>query len=216
MTYSMMQGPWTVKSLVTSYLEWDIPRRLVDFRNAWQMDDDRLPAPMAYFSHEPSALSDWPTVITVQMSTSNIERIDYYEGLNPVYRCTYTMRTYVWVRHTDPETLTETRDRLTAVIRAALLDRPCLVKGTEHSGHEMAVDETTMREEYSDITFVKGDRAIAGAYISYDVTLDEAIMRADIANLDTINLHIDASGDTSITNLSTGLVEDVAIVSIED
>jgi hypothetical protein len=195
MTYPISQGPWTVKQMVTSYLKADLPRRLVEFRNAWQMDDKSLPTPDAYYSHEPVGLDHWPSIITVQLSTSKMERIDYYGGLNPMYRCTYGMRTYVWARHEDPEGVTETRDRLTTVVRTALLDHPCLVKATSHIAHDIALDETTMREEFSDITYVKGDRAVAGAYIAYDVTLDEVVARANIADVEEISLGVDGAGN---------------------
>lgn len=177
----MMSGPWSAKQYVTSYLQWDMPRRIGSYRNLWQLDDRRLPLPAAYYAYEPPAIDVWPLLITVQLSTQRMSRIDYTDGLNPVYRCTYGMRTYLWVRQDSAEMVTETRDRLTTVLRASLLDRPCLVAGDLHAGHDLLLDETTVREEFSDITYVKGERAVAGSYISYDLSLNEAIVREDIA-----------------------------------
>lgn len=178
----MMSGPWSAKQYVSLYLKSDIPRRIIGYRNLWQLDDRRLPTPEAYFPYEPPAIDVWPMVITVQLSTPSIERADYADGLNPVYRCTYNMRTYLWVRQDSAEMVTESRDRLLTVLRSALLDRPCLVAGDTHSEHDILIDETTMREEYSDITYVKGERAVAGGFLSYDLSLYEAIVRSDIAS----------------------------------
>lgn len=177
----MMSGPWSAKEYVSSFLKWDLPRRINTYRNLWQLDDRRLPLPEAYYPYEPPAIDVWPMVVTVQMSTSNIVRADYTDGLNPVYRCTYAMRTYLWVKQDSSELVTETRDRLLTVIRSAILDRPCLTAGDTHNQHDLLLDETTLREEYSDITYVKGERAVAGGYLSYDLSLYEALVRDDIA-----------------------------------
>lgn len=177
----MMSGPWSAKEYVSSFLKWDIPRRINRYRNLWQLDDRRLPTPEAYFSYEPPAIDVWPMVVTVQMSTPSMVRSDYTDGLNPVYRCTYSMRTYLWVKQDSAEMVTETRDRLLTVLRSALLDRPCLTAGDSHNQHDILLDETTVREEYSDITYVKGERAVAGGFISFDLSMYEAVVRDDIA-----------------------------------
>lgn len=177
----MMSGPWSAKQYVSSFLKWDMPRRISSYRNLWQLDDRRLPLPEAYYAYEPPAIDVWPMVITVQLSTPNIVRNDYTDDLNPVYRCTYNMRTYLWVRQDSAEQVTETRDALLTVMRSALLDRPCLRAGDTHGDHDLLIDETTMREEYSDITYVKGERAVAGGFISYDLSLYEAVMREPLA-----------------------------------
>jgi hypothetical protein len=120
------------------------------------------------------------------------------------------MRTYIWVRADGADLVTESRDRLTAVVRTALLDRPCLVASLVNGNHEVLLDETTLREEYSDITFVKGDRAVAGAYISYDVTLQETITRADIAELSEIQVSYD-SGTGELTELDENVVTQIIV-----
>ena len=37
------------------------------------------------------------------------------------------------------------------------------------------IDEGTIREEFSDLTLIKGERLLAGAYIAYDLALEEII-----------------------------------------
>jgi hypothetical protein len=174
-----MSGPWTAKQYVNSYLEWDVPRRIVSYRNLWQLDDRRLPDPLGFYPYEPPAIDVWPMLITVQMSTQSIQRIDYESGLNPLYRCSYGMRTYLWVKDDSSEMVTESRDRLTTVVRASLLDRPSL-NYLDDGSHDLLIDETTLGEEFSDITYVKGERAVAGSFISYTLSLNEPIVRQDI------------------------------------
>lgn len=195
MTYSVQQGPWLVKNLITDYLAHDLPRRIVAFREAWGIDDEKLPIPERYHAYEPPALDHWPMIITVQLSTSNIQRIDYADGANAVYRCTYGIRTYLWTRAETPEGVTETRDRLAVVVRAALLDHPCLqrtIEGLHGPGHQLLLDERSLREEYSEVTVVKGDRRVAGAFLSYDVILDEMLGREPIGEVGEIDLEFDA------------------------
>jgi len=174
-----MSGPWSAKEYVSSYLQEDLPKRIIGYRNLWQLDSDRLPLPEKYFSYEPPGLDHWPMLITVALATPSMTRTDYTDGMNPVYRVAYNMRTYVWVRQDHAELATESRDRLTTVIRSALLDRQSLVSADDE-GHDLLVDETSMREEFSDITYVKGDRAVTGAFIAYTLWLNEAITRPNL------------------------------------
>jgi len=175
----MMSGPWTAKEYISSYLQSDLPKRIVSYRNLWNLDDNRLPLPERYLPYEPPALDNWPIIITVNLSTPQMLRTDYVDGANPVYRVAYNMRSYVWVRQSSAEMATESRDRLVTVVRAALLDRQSLVS-LDDEDHDLLLDETTLREEYSDITYVKGDRAVCGAFLAYTLHLNEAIVRRNI------------------------------------
>jgi hypothetical protein len=89
------------------------------------------------------------------------------------------MRTYVWVRTEQSEPTTVMRDRLTTVVRSALLDYPCLNAVDPHDYFKAEIDESTMQEQFSDLTLLKGDRVLAGAYLSYTLNMDETIGRRD-------------------------------------
>lgn len=192
MSEQRQEGPWQAKKFITEYLAADLPDRLIAFRNAWQLPEDRLPSPVKYLPYEPIGLDDWPTINTIQMNTRLIQRIDYDNfTLDPVYRVTYNMRTYIWVRGEGPEETTESRDRLTAVVRSALLDHPAMVRSENFYfpsvTTEVLLDEGTMREEYSDLTYVKGQRVVAGSYLAYEFSLNEPIKRikrGDVASFD--------------------------------
>lgn len=50
------------------------------------------------------------------------------------------------------------------------------------------IDDTTMREEYSDLTPIKGERYLAGAYIAYDLSVAEVIARKIIGEAEDVQL----------------------------
>jgi hypothetical protein len=202
MPKELMQGPHSAKHYVTEYLKSDIPTRLVKYRNGWSVDDLTLPTPAEYLTYEPIALDAWPSIITVVINAKSFTRLEY-DGttLDPLYRVAYGMRTYVWVRTEGPYESTLMRDRLTTVVRSALLDYPCLTRlDTSRSAR---VEETTMSEEYSDLTMLKGDRILAGAFVSYDLLLDEVITREDVGTVTEYDLSIKGTGDTSNLNLES-------------
>lgn len=189
MTTERQEGPWLVKKFITQYLAADLPNRLIAFRNAWQLDDQRLPDPVKYLPYEPIGLDEWPMIHTIQMNTRSIERVDYTNyTTDPEYKVTYNMRTYVWVRGESAEETTESRDRLTTVVRSALLDHPAMISSAADSyfpsvTSEILLNESTLREEYSDLTYAKGQRVIAGAYLAYEFSLHEPIMRTKLGTI---------------------------------
>lgn len=190
----LMPGSKAVKEFVNSYLEKDLPKRLIDFRNGWNLDDESLPEPLLYLPYEPVALDTWPTVITVALSSSDYTRVDYAESWDPMYRVVYAMRTYVWVKDSHAELATEMRDNLCTVIRTALLDHQCL-QAAANIRKEVLIDETSMREEYSDLTLLKGDRVMAGAYIAYNLNLNEVVARATVGTVNEWDLEVSAQED---------------------
>jgi hypothetical protein len=184
---NLMHGPQFAKSYVNEYLKTDIPSRIVSYRNGWNVDDITLPDPVDYFIHEPLAMDNWPTLITVAISTNRLNRIGH-DGSDPLYRVDYSMRTYVWVRAGGAEEATIMRDRLTTVIRSALLDKPCLNAYDARNSFQAMIDESTMREEFSDLTLLKGDRFLAGSYVAYTMQIDEIVSREAIGEVAEFDL----------------------------
>lgn len=193
MTIDLMHGPHFAKSYVTEYLRQDIPRRLVSYRNGWNLDDITLPTPVQFLNYEPLGLDEWPTIITVAISMPGLERQGYDRG-NPEYRVNYSMRTYVWVKTEYPDLATLMRDRLTTVIRSALLDYPCLKATDTRQSFQVMIDESSIREEYSDLTLLKGDRVLAGSYVGYELSINEIVMREPIGQVEEINLAVTGYG----------------------
>lgn len=191
-----MQGAHNAKYFVNSYLESDLPSRLLKYRNAWNLDDEELPEPLKYYTYEPLALDHWPSLITVVISMNGLTRSDYTKIFDPQFRVEYAMRTYIWVKGDSSEECTDKRDRVTTVLRSSFLDSPSLNRCGQEANLEVMIDESTIREEYSDLTLLKGERMMAGAYISYNLVINEILTAPSInANvqqfqIDTVSVEI--------------------------
>jgi len=109
------------------------------------------------------------------------------------------MRTYIWTKTEGSEAVTLMRDRLTTVVRSALMDKPCLTRYDSDFDAEVMIDESSITEEFSDLTLIKGDRVLAGAYLGYNLILNEVIYRDQIAAItgyDIQNYNIRNTGAT--------------------
>jgi hypothetical protein len=205
MAYDLMHGAQFAKKYVNDYLKTEIPVRLVAYRNGWNLNSDSLPDPVLFLVHEPIAIDHWPTIITVAISTTKLERLGMVASggsMHPEYRVNYSMRTYIWSRTEGSEETTIMRDQLTTVVRSALLDHPCLKAADVRSTWLAEIDETSMREEFSDLTLLKGDRVMAGAYIAYDLAINEVVARAKLGTVDEEGISLGVKnvgiGDTSL------------------
>lgn len=190
---SLMNGSHFAKQYVNNYLKQDIPIRLVRYRNGWNLDSTLLPNPAQYIAYEPLAIDEWPSIITVALSMGPLERIGY-DSADPLYRVSYSMRTYIWVRDEGSEATTLMRDRLTTVVRSALLDYPCLKAYDSRTSFRALIDENTIREEYSDISLLKGDRMMAGSYIGYTLSIDEVVTRMPLGTVSEIEIQTQSVG----------------------
>lgn len=188
MTLETMFGAQFAKNYVTTYLNQDIPQRIIRYRNAWNLDSAALPSPLKYITYEPLALDEWPTIITVAISTKRFDRTNYIGNYDPMYSVIYGMRTYIWVKTEGSEEATLMRDQLTTVVRSALLDHPCLARYS--AGRSAKILEETLSEEFSELTLLKGDRVMAGAYLGYDIELEEVITREPYGILQEMDLEV--------------------------
>ena len=187
MTLYLMHGPQFAKEYVNAHLKIELPKRLIKYRNGWGISNAELPDPEDYFTYEPIAMDHWPTVITVVISTNSFDQIGW-DSHHPLYRVTYSMRTYVWSRTEGSEETTKMRDRLMVVVRSALLDALCLNATDPRTTFKAEIDQTSIREEYSDLTLLKGDRVLAGGYVSYNLTIDEIVHREDIGEVSEMEI----------------------------
>ena len=171
----MMSGPRLAKQYVSNYLANDLPPRLITYRNHWNLSESQLPDPRKLLTFEPFTLDTWPTIITLVINTRSLDREGYEYDYDPNYRVTYEMRTYVWARANGAQTVTEQRDNLTTVVRESLMDGPSLSEYDTTVPCSPKIDEGTIREEFSDLTLIKGERLLAGAYVAFDLSLEEII-----------------------------------------
>ncbi len=192
-----MHGPQFAKDYVNTYLKNEMPKRLARYRNGWGVSNADIPDPEDYFTYEPLVMDHWPTIITVAISTNSFEQIGW-DGMHPLYRVTYSMRSYVWSRTEGSGETTTMRDRLCVVLRSALLDAPCLQATDPRETFRVQIDQTTMREEFSDLTLLKGDRVLAGGYIGYNLLIDEILHREDIADVTEIEINYQVKGPSGL------------------
>jgi hypothetical protein len=94
----------------------------------------------------------------------------------------------VWVRDVGSAETTLMRDRFTTVVRSALLDYPCLKATDPQETFRIQIDEGSMQEQFSDLTLLKGDRVLAGAYMSYDLSIDEIVDRRPLAEASSVDI----------------------------
>lgn len=184
--FEAMYGPQFAKNFVNEYLKIEIPKRLVQYRNYWGASNEEMPDPAEFLDYEPATMDVWPMVITVSMSARNFSRVAHMRAGDPEYLISYNMRTYVWARTEGERSVTVMRDRLIVVVRSALLDYPCLKRVNPE--RQAQVDESTVTEEYSEITLLKGDRYLSGAYVGYELKIEEAIVREKIADFASFDI----------------------------
>lgn len=198
----MMLGPRHARTVVSEFLAAVMPVRLTEYRNEWNKSATDLPDPRDYKSWEPIALDAWPTIITVVMSTSNVGVEDYALD-EPEYNVVYQMRTYIWARAEGALAVTDMRDDLTTVVRDLLIDNPALRNDYHTNSYDCSfrIDDTTIREEFSDLTLLKGDRIMAGSYIAYDLHGKETINRPAYGYV--------GFGETSGISLNVDLIDPV-------
>lgn len=189
----MMTGPHGAKELVCNYFKADLPRRVVAFRNYWNISEEELPdfpedsivpwaPPSIEYGDEPL-----PCLYNVIARTRNMVQIGWTQELDPVYRVNYEARSYIWCRADSIAECNIMRDRLLTVVRTAMLDEQCLRANTPEM-YAMSFDQTTLREEFSDVVPSKNDRWIGGVYIGYDMTIDETVSREAIGTISEIEV----------------------------
>jgi hypothetical protein len=74
------------------------------------------------------------------------------------------------------------------------MDHPALDAIDTRQTFRVVIDEGSIREEYSDLTLLKGDRVLAGSYISYDLHIDEIIMREPKGTVSEIDFEAQSVG----------------------
>jgi hypothetical protein len=178
LTYEM-RGPRGVRHAMSDFLRLELPRRIVACRAAWGLDDDALPIPVskpddaradAYFEREPKAIDRWP-LIAVTSGRRTQKGVDFDDDGSPVYRATYPVRVYSWVRHEGFDATQDMRDDMATAIQIALLSHVDL-----HSpGARLSIVPASMVVDFSDVSPVKGDRFVAGSYVGLDVNATETL-----------------------------------------
>jgi hypothetical protein len=192
------RGPQGVRDQITGFLRAAVPAHAAAALEAWGLTAAQLPTPVdnvddpradGYFDREPAALDRWP-LIAVTSGRRTQKAIDTDLDLTGVasitYRCLYPVRIYAWVRDGSHDLVVDQRDNLATVIATAVLAQPGL--GTTG---DLEADLKTIVLAPSDVSPVKGDRFVAGAYVGFDCyaieTLSDRLALPGAPERDTVS-----------------------------
>lgn len=177
------RGIGHAKRLVADYLRSELPAYLAELRLAWAIEDAAdLPNPVEVTHNEPQALDRYPLLAVVGVRTAPRRRVGHDVGGAIVYEATYGLRVFVWARDQGWDRTIDVRDNLTAAVSTLLLDRQTLGRD------DAVIDETTVLEEYSDVTPVRGDRYVAGSFVAFDLQLAETLRRTQDGTVASANV----------------------------
>jgi len=189
----LFRGATAVRAAVVDYLSVWMPQIIDQARTDWVVDENRLPYPVAYDGYEPYALDKTPLVGVNVVQAGEFIRKDYDDAMSQRYLTKYTVRVFTWCKtplddagnpdETEYVLTLQMRDDLAACMRAALVRSGSL-------GHPEAIlfDETSLSEEYSEATGIKGDRFVAGVIHSFEMRFDETVPIVPLGTADTINI----------------------------
>lgn len=169
-----MRGVRAAKELVAGFLRAELPPYLVSVRLDWDLTADELPDPVDYLAREPAGTLDrYPLVAVTGMRAPRYRRLETI-GDASLFEVTYALRVFVWVLATGFEETIDRRDDLTQAVVNLLLDAQVFAPD-----QNARIEETTLAVDYSDVTAGKGDRFLAGAYLAFELRVEETLQRSD-------------------------------------
>lgn len=190
---ALFRGATAVRDGVVVYLSNNVPGMVDQARTDWGLDEYQLPYPVGYDAYEPYALDKWPLLGVNVVQSDNFVRLDYDEAMSQSYMSKYLVRVFTWVRTPfnaddtpmEPEysESIRLRDDLAAVVRATLVK-----SGSLGQPGAFIFDESSLSEEYSEATGVKGDRFVSGVIHSFEVRVDESVPILGVGTANTINV----------------------------
>ena len=196
---TLYRGATVVRSAVVTYLETVVPEIIDQARTDWEVDEFHLPYPVKYDAYEPYALDRWPLLGVNVTQAGTFNRLHYDDAMSQQYMAEYGIRVFTWVRTPmdendipiEPEysQFIRLRDDLAACVRAALLR-----SGSLGQPGAILFDESSLTEEYSEATGVRGDRYVAGVIHSFSIRVDETVPLTGLGEAETVNIEGDSLG----------------------
>lgn len=190
---TLFRGATLVRDAVVAYLSNTVPEIVDQARVDWNLDEYELPYPVGYDAYEPYALDKWPLLGVNVVQADTFVRLDYDDAMSQQYLSKYLVRVFTWVRTPfnsddtpmEPEysESIRLRDDLAAVVRASLVR-----SGSLGQPGALLFDESSLSEEYSEATGVKGDRFVSGVIHSFEVRVDESVPIDGLGEANTINV----------------------------
>jgi hypothetical protein len=178
LTYEM-RGPAGIRHAVCEFLRADLPRRAEACRDAWDLLDEELPLPVddpndpkrhGYFAREPAAIDRWP-LIAVTSGRRSQREFDRDDDGSPVFRATYPVRVWSWVRDSGFDATLDLRDNLMTCIQVAVLSNVTLGS----VGGRLQMTPASLVADPSQVRKVEGDRFVAGSFVGFDLVALETL-----------------------------------------
>lgn len=195
---TMMRGPYIIRRAICAYLEDKIPAQIERARQDWGLDAVRLPLPEKIAPYERYGLDHYPMLAVVLTNAKNFARVAYDDFANEQYEAVYTCRIFTWVRTAMDTTGMSVDDSYQDTLRLrddyAAVVRSLLLLSSSLGQPAIIWDETSLNEEYSDATSVKGDRWVAGVTHTFEVQVDESAVRSMIGTADEFTIAAEPLG----------------------
>lgn len=187
----LFRGATAVRAAVIAYLTAKVPLTIEQARTDWNLTEYQLPKPVAYDAYEPYALDQWPLIGVNVAQAGRFNRVGYNPDMSQRYLAEYNIRVYTWVRTAvdeneaplEPEysEALRLRDDLAACVRAVLL------RSISLGNPAILFDESSLTEDYSEATKVKGGRFVAGVAHAFTLRYDETAALIEDKMLGTAN-----------------------------
>lgn len=174
-----MRGARLVRSQVRNFLAAEMPAHLAALRVEWGLDAEALPDFRKYSRAPLQALDQWPCMAVTAVRSPSTRRREHLRDAGIEYVRRWQVRVFVWVNTDGWDEVHDMRDDLTAATTRLFLAHPTI--GV--AGEKSLLEENTITEEYADVTPVKGDRFVSGAFVGFDLSTVEVLSRATMGTV---------------------------------
>jgi hypothetical protein len=194
-----MRGPDGPRDRLANFLVEALPRKIDLLRQAWTLDEGKLPDLGKLSSGELpenliNSVSDaWIEVVNPRM-LPGLRRVDITPAGDPVYLTRFSCRIFVWALGLDWDMSLARRDNIAAAVKMVLLEFPTLTLAGGDTG--WVVLEETWSEEYGSPqrTSNQSGRCWCSAVLSVDVRAEQSLsagrMRAPIGRNNSVVLDV--------------------------
>lgn len=193
---TLPQGAVTVRAVIEDFFATDMPTIIDAARIQWGIDKYLLPHPVAYDAMEPVAADVFPFIGATILSSKPNTRFSTTAAAEEIYSVTYECKVFVWVRTPrdgrnlwitpEYDATLELRDRLLALMRMAVLQRPTLGSANGFA----VVDPRSLSEEYLEPqkTTDQGPQWTCGGTLTMTVEVEEQTYVPILGSASTITV----------------------------
>jgi len=190
-----VEGIDIAASLVASTLEANLPAKIAELETRYGLVPGTIGPPglVADYPQPPTTLSlnDYPAVMVDAVRLVNLMPLDIVNG-NLSYLGRYQLRVFTYVRDQEFAATAAKQRRYALAVTEVLLGH----QGLMTTGAR--VDDSTFTGDFSDIDH-SDERAIAAAFLEFEMTLEEMLTTPALATAETI--------DTSLSMLRVTVQE---------